>query len=521
MKTKLAIIVGAGPAGLTAAYELLAKTDIKPIIIEASNEIGGLSRTVNYKGNRIDIGGHRFFSKSDRIMDWWLNILPLEENASESLKISYQNKSREVTFSESKNDKDPNNVMLIRKRVSRILHLRKFFNYPISLDLQTLQNLGVLKVLKITFSYLKAMLFKIKKEKSLEDFFINKFGRELYMTFFKDYTEKVWGISCSQIKPEWGAQRIKNLSILKAVVHALKKVFQKDSSVEQKNTETSLIERFLFPKFGTGHMWEEVSRLIKEKGGEIITEHSVTGISFHNNKITGIRVQCTSSGEIKIFSGDYFFSSMPVKELISCFGDRVPFTVKTISDGLIYRDFITVGLLLKQFGPTDKDLIPDTWIYIQEKDVKLGRIQIYNNWSPFMVKDPKTAWLGLEYFCNRSDDLWKMPDSDFIKLAIDELLKINLIKNSGDVIDHTIIRVKNAYPSYSGTYGEINTVKDFLNGFENLFLVGRNGMHKYNNQDHSMLSAMHAVDNIVNDIKSKENIWAVNTEEEFLEKATK
>ena len=527
MKQKTAIIIGAGPAGLTTAYELLDKTDIKPIIFEMTDDIGGLSKTINYKGNKIDIGGHRFFSKSDRIMLWWQNILPLQSSPSKDdliLNISYQNKTRPVKL--QKNGADPeklDDVMLIRNRLSRLFYLRKFFNYPVSLNINTIINLGFIRMFKIVLSYIWIRLSPIKKEKSLEDFFINRFGKELYLTFFKDYTEKVWGVKCNQIKPEWGAQRIKGLSITKVLMHAVKQIFSNDSSLKQKKTETSLIEQFMYPKFGPGQMWEAVARIVKEKGGEIYKKHKVVGIISDGSRITGIKIKDENNNELKLVSGDYFFSTMPVKELVGLFEPSSPLTVLNIANGLVHRDLIIVGLLLKKLKvknetkiKTLNDLIPDNWIYIQEKDVQLGRLQIFNNWSPYLVKDPQNVWIGLEYFCNEGSSLWNMLDEEFIKFAVNELSKIDIVEES-DVIDATIVRTKNAYPAYYGPYDKFDVIRNFTDRFENLFLIGRNGMHRYNNQDHSMLSAMISVENIIHGIKTKDNIWNINVEQEYIE----
>lgn len=532
MTQKTAIIMGAGPAGLTAAYEFLEKTDIKPIIFEVSEDMGGIAKTVNYKGNRIDMGGHRFFSKSDVVMDWWKNILPIQGSPSKDdliLNISYQNKSRPIEITKDGPDPEKNDeVMLIRSRLSRIFFLRKFFNYPISLTLGTIQNLGLVRLVKIGISYLWIKLFPIKHEKSLEDFFINRFGNELYLTFFKDYTEKVWGVPCSQIKPEWGAQRIKGLSITKAVTHALKKLLKPPTkSISQKDTETSLIEQFLYPKLGPGQMWEEVARIVKSKGGEIHTGKKVIGLSYEGEKIVSIKTKCEKTGEEGNISGDYFFSTLAIKDLIRAFDKGVPAQVKEVSEGLQYRDFITVGLLLKELKiknetttKTVNNVVPDNWIYIQERDVKIGRLQIFNNWSPYMVKDLDTVWIGLEYFCNVGDELWNKEDKEFVEFAIDELVKIGIIEKR-NVLDSTIIRIEKTYPAYFGTYDDLHVVKDFVNKIENLYLIGRNGLHRYNNQDHSMLTAITAVENIIKGVKSKENIWAVNTEEEYHEEKNK
>ena len=526
-ENKTAIIIGAGPAGLTTAYELLEKTNIKPIIFEMTHDIGGISKTVNYKGNRIDIGGHRFFSKSDRVMEWWKNILPLQSAPSREdliLDITYQNKTRPVQLSAHGADPEKvDKVMLIRSRLSRIFFLRKFFSYPVSLSMNTVKNLGIVRMARIGISYVCTRLFPIKHEKSLEDFFINRFGRELYLTFFKDYTEKVWGVKCNQIKPEWGAQRIKGLSITKALIHALKQCFSKDSSLEQKQTETSLIEQFMYPKHGPGQMWEVVTDMVSSKGAEIHKDHKIVGITHEGNKIVEVKVKNMTTGQVQAYKGDYFFSTMPVKELIQCFETDVPKEVQEVANGLMYRDFITVGLLLKKLkvqnetsATTINNIVPDNWIYIQERDVKIGRLQIFNNWSPYMVKDPNTAWIGLEYFCNVGDELWSKSDEEFTRFAIQELAKIDIIYEE-DVLDHTVIRMPNTYPAYFGTYDQFDVVKNFTDKIENLFLIGRNGMHRYNNQDHSMLTAMTAVENIVNDVKSKDNIWSVNVEMEYHE----
>ncbi len=515
MKTKKAIIIGGGPAGLTAAYEFIQNTDIQPIVLEQSEFWGGISRTVNYKGNRIDIGGHRFFSKSDVIMDWWCKILPIlsEEKA---IKISYQNKSKELNAIEFPSDaKNHDNVMLVRSRKSRIYYQKQFFDYPISLTPETVWKLGLFNTFLIGMSYLKSVAFPIKNEKNLEDFFINRFGKKLYKTFFKDYTEKVWGIKCTEISSEWGAQRIKGLSIRKSIAHFLKKKFSKttDKNISQKDTETSLIEYFLYPKFGPGQMWEEVARKITEAKGELHQNLKVVKIQAEKDKITAVTVQNLFTKEETVFEGDYFISTMPVQELIASLEIEVPEKVKEIAEGLVYRDFITVGLLLKKMT---KEEITDNWIYIQEPYVKVGRLQVFNNWSPFMVQDPNTTWVGLEYFCYEGDALWNKSEAEMKELAIREMVEIGMI-NKEDVLDSVVIKMPKTYPAYFGTYEKFNDVIDYTMQFENLYLIGRNGMHKYNNQDHSMLTAIQAVQNIKNGIAGKENIWAINTEQEYHE----
>ncbi|MFA5194842.1 MAG: hypothetical protein WC401_03485, partial [Bacteroidales bacterium] len=368
-----------------------------------------------------------------------------------------------------------------------------------------------------------AKIFPVKNVKTLEDFFINRFGRELYNTFFRDYTEKVWGVPCNKIAADWGAQRIKELSVTRAILHALKTSFRKNTDIEQKNTDTSLIEQFMYPKHGPGQMWETVAKIIEEKGGTIIRNCEVKALHINDGKITGASYHDHNSNNNIRVNGEYFFSTMPVKELIIAMDNKVPEEVMEISKGLQYRDFITVGLLLNKLKlknktniPTLNELIPDNWIYIQERDVKIGRLQIFNNWSPYMVADIQKVWIGLEYFCNEGDELWSMDDNAFISFAIDELAKIDII-DKNEVIDATLLRMPKTYPAYFGTYSKFHIIRNYTDSFENLFLIGRNGMHKYNNQDHSMLTAIRAVDNIISGETSKEAIWNINTEEEYHE----
>jgi protoporphyrinogen oxidase len=521
MTRKTAVIIGAGPAGLTAAYELLERSDVKPVVLELSEYMGGIARTVNYKGNRIDIGGHRFFSKSDRVMEWWLDMMPMEEAAGGEAQINYQRKNRTVKSDVAANPETTDEVMLVRNRKSRIYFLRRFFNYPITLSADTIGKLGLWRVFKMGVSYVKATAFPIRNEKNLEQFFINRFGSELYKTFFKSYTEKVWGTRCDQISAEWGAQRIKGLSITKAVTHALKKIFKRTSKgVDQKDVETSLIERFLYPKYGPGQMWEEVAKKVVAKGGEIHTRWIVEVIETSSKKVTGVVARNLDTGEQRQFKGDYFFSTMPMKELVRNIEADVPADVREVAEGLIYRDFMTIGLLVDKLKLSDskdgKKLVSDNWIYIQEPDVKVGRLQIFNNWSPYMVSDPNKVWLGLEYFCNEGDELWTSSDADAIELGKTELDKIEIIDRK-DVTDAMVLRMPKTYPAYFGSYDRFETLRQWTDGFENLFLVGRNGMHKYNNQDHSMLTAMTAVDNIIAGRIDKSNIWAVNTEQDYHE----
>lgn len=522
MSEQSAIIIGAGPAGLTAAYELLEKTDIKPIIFEMTGDIGGISKTVNYKGNRIDLGGHRFYSKSERVMRWWTNIFPLQGSPSrDDIMLG-----REVPLSTEANAPDPetnDRVMLIRNRVSRIFFMRKFFDYPISVSFRTFSNLGFLRVIKIISSYIRSRLFPIRDEKTLEDFFINRFGRELYLTFFEDYTKKVWGVPCGAIPPEWGAKRIKGFSIAKAISHAIRSGISKDSTVEQKKVETTLIGQFIYPKLGPGQLWEEVARRVQEKGGEVHLRHRVTGLENEGNRIIGVRVKDTVTGEEMSRKGDYFLSTMPVTDLIGSFSKGVPREVQEVAEGLVYRDFATVGLLLKKLKiknetkiKTVNNIVPDNWIYIQERDVRAARLQIFNNWSPYMVKDSDTVWLGAEYFCGEDDGLWNKSDDEFIELAISELSKIDIIEKE-DVLDQVLVRSPKTYPAYFGSYGRFDVIRSYVDKFENLFLIGRNGMHKYDSTDYYMVTAMTAVENIARGSKTKDNIWDVKTEGEYSE----
>ncbi len=519
---KIAVIIGAGPAGLTAAHELLTRTSIKPVILEKSTYMGGISRTVNYKGNRIDIGGHRFFSKSDRVMEWWSRILPIQASENVPATIRYHRMERKIDVpSKTSPSANPDNVMLVRARKSRIYYLRRFFDYPITLSQDTVLKLGLWRTFKIGLSYIKSALFPLGKEENLEQFFINRFGRELYATFFKSYTEKVWGVPCSEISAEWGAQRIKGLSVWSTLKHAFLKLFKKpETDISQKKTETSLIEQFLYPKFGPGQVWEEVARQIVEMGGQIITGCKVEKLLTDGWRVTALETT-NAAGERNTFAGDYFFSTAPIKEIIRSFDVAPPQNVVEVSDGLVYRDFMTVGLLVGSLKisdqtPQGKRLVRDNWIYIQEPDVLLGRLQIFNNWSPFMVADQSKVWLGLEYFCNESDDIWKLSDDRLVALATEELSKIGIIEAS-EVLDATVLRMEKTYPAYFGTYDRFAEIRQHVDRYQNLFLVGRNGMHRYNNQDHSMLTAMMAVDNIIAGNTDKAALWEVNTEMDYHE----
>ena len=520
MKHGAAIIIGAGPAGMTAAIELQRRSGVKPILVEASHEIGGISRTIRYKGNRMDIGGHRFFSKSDRVMQWWLDLMPVEAGSGMDGELRYQRQQRELSAAtEAPDPQTEDMVMLVRQRKSRIYFLRRFFDYPISLTAATFKNMGLVRTIRCGVSYLRSALLPQREEKSLEDFIINRFGKQLYLTFFKSYTEKVWGVPCHQISAEWGAQRIKGLSLKGVVTHFLKKTFAPKHSggIAQKQTETSLIERFLYPKLGSGQLWEHAAELVSKGGGEIHFGIQIDRIHVEGKKIVSVEGM-NETGERVTYAGDYFFSTMPVRDLVRAISTPVPVEVAEVSEGLMYRDFITVGLLAGKLAVTEKDGSPlkDNWIYIQEPDVVVGRLQIYNNWSPWLVGSQDKVWIGLEYFCNDTDPLWKLSDEEMAKFAVAEVAKIGILK-AEDVEDSHVVHVSKTYPAYFGSYGRFDVIRNYLDGFENLFLVGRNGMHKFNNQDHSMLTAMAAVENIVNGVTTKDNIWAINTEMEYHE----
>ena len=571
---KICVIIGAGPAGLTAALELLRRTAVHPIILEASDEIGGISRTIRYNGNRMDIGGHRFFSKSDRVMQWWMGLMPPDgsEDAptglSRDVEISYQGRKRTLkvppdppqhpplrgmgplTVSTDTEEDDASGhevlsehghtetlvnvvkplqqdlVMLVRPRKSRIYYLRKFFDYPIKLTGSTIRNLGPGRMVKIGVSYVMSRIRPIQEERSLEDFLINRFGRELYLTFFKSYTEKVWGTPCNEISAEWGAQRIKGLSLTTAVKHFVRKTFTREAQtgngrdVAQKNTDTSLIERFLYPKFGPGQLWEHVAEQIIAAGGEIRMQSKIDKVITLGDRVVAIEA-VHADGHRERVEGDMFISTMPMRELTQALeagGALIPANVREVSDGLQYRDFITVGVLANRLDVKEPDggLIKDTWIYIQEPDVLLGRLQIFNNWSPYMVADQTKVWIGLEYFCYESDPLWSMPDPELKRFAAAELEKIGILRTS-EVTDSHVVRVPKTYPAYFGTYARFEELRSWVDGFANLYLVGRNGMHKYNNQDHSMLTAMAVVDGVVAGFVDKRNVWSINTEQEYHE----
>ena len=518
---RTAIIIGAGPAGLTAALELIRRTDVRPVVLEAAEVVGGISRTVNFNGYRMDIGGHRFFSKSDWVMDWWQQILPLEPGADANAVISYRRRSRPVSAPAAAEPSGRDRVMLLRPRLSRIYFLRRFFDYPLKLDVATISKLGAVRFARICASYAWSTCFPRRPETSLEDFLVNRFGGELYRTFFKSYTEKVWGVPCDEISAEFGAQRIKGLSLTRAVLHSLRKMTSSKRSQRVPAAQTSLVERFLYPKYGPGQLWEEVAEKVRAGGGEVRFRHAVEKLRIEDGRIAQVVVRDLATGEPRPERADFVISTMAVKDLVAGLEPAPPADVVAVAAGLPYRAFIAVGLLARRMKTRgnvsgERGYPPDNWIYVQEPDVRLGRLQIFNNWSPALAPDPTKAWLGLEYFCTEGDELWRLTDGELRALAIRELEQIDLLADE-DVLDATVVRVPKAYPAYFGTYADFPRVRAHLDRLANLFLIGRNGMHRYNNQDHSMLTARAAVDCIASGSADKEGIWSVNVDDEYHE----
>ena len=464
------VVIGAGPAGLTAAYEL-CKAGISSVVLEKDKVVGGLSRTVAYKGYHFDVGGHRFFTKVKAVTAMWREVLTEEQ-------------------------------FLRRSRLSRIYYNKKFFYYPLR-PWNALFGLGVWNSILILLSYLKAQMLPDKTEETFEQWISNRFGKRLYRIFFKTYTEKVWGIPCGEIRADWAAQRIKGLSLLAAVKNAL----IRQHAGRKGEVIASLINSFDYPERGPGQMWEAVAHTIQAKGCDLRLRADVERILWTSGRVTAVEIE--SGGHREIVHGSHFVSTMPIKELIRKCNPLVPDHVRQAADRLSYRDFLTVALIVDR-----SDLFPDNWIYIHDPDVKVGRIQNFKNWSPHMVPDARKTCLGLEYFCFEGDGLWTTRDGDLIELGKKELQLLGLAKAT-DIEDGTVVRMPKAYPVYDAVYGEaLRTVREFLNGLGNLQLVGRNGMHRYNNQDHSMLTAMLAVKNILG---ANYDLWKVNADEEYHE----
>ena len=512
---KKCIIIGGGPAGLTAGYELLKKSkDYEVVILEQSEVLGGISRTVKYNGHRMDIGGHRFFSKDKAVNKFWSELMPVQGAPSFDDKILGREKP---LVSGGPDPEKEDEVMLIRRRISRIYYLHKFFDYPISMKPQTFINMGLPRTVKAGFSYLKSTVSK-KEETSLENFYINRFGKVLYSMFFEGYTEKLWGRHPSEISADWGAQRVKGLSILAVLKDMVSKIVPN----KNRKVETSLIEEFQYPKYGPGQLWETVGAEFEKMGGKILYNHKVTDIDISDGRVNSVKC-----GD-EIFDADIFISSMPVKDLVAGMGSEVPADAKEIASGLPYRDFVTVGLLVDKLNLKNEtgiktlgNIVPDCWIYVQDVGVKLGRIQIFNNWSPYLVKDPQnTVWIGLEYFCDEGDDFWNMDEKTCVDFAVKELKSMGVIDANANIIDSHREKVQKAYPAYFDTYDRMDDLISYLDTFGNLYCVGRNGQHRYNNMDHSMATSFEAVSNILSGKETKENIWSVNTEAEYHEESS-
>ncbi len=517
-----ALIIGGGPAGLTAAYELLKSGQslapserFEVIVLEESDLLGGISRTVEYHGNRMDMGGHRFFSKDPKVNEWWRSMLPPQG------KPAYDDIMLNRTPTLVPGGPDPqetDRVMLNRNRVSRIYYNRKFFDYPISLKWETFKNMGLAATIQAGFSYLGSVLHK-RREDSLEDFYINRFGRKLYSMFFEKYTENLWGRSPKEIAPDWGAQRAKGLSVMTIVLDMFRKRF---SHKQGGHVETSLIEEFSYPKLGPGQLWDVTGEEIEKLGGKVLRGCRVVRFRKENGHITSLTYE--KAGQEHEMEGDIFISSMPLKDLVGGMNE-VPEREAAIAKGLPYRDYMTLGVLVPKLNLENKtkiktisNIVPDDWIYVHDRTVSMGRFQIYNNWSPYMVKDLEhTVWIGLEYFCAEGDWMWNMTEQEFSDFAVKEMVQMGLIDSTDVVMDTHMERVKKAYPAYFDTYKDIDVLRSYLDTIDNLYCVGRNGQHRYNNIDHSMVTSFETVKNILNNVRERDNIWNVNTEKEYLE----
>ena len=515
MKKKI-IIIGAGPAGLTAGYKLLEYPELYDVIIlEADSVVGGISRTVKHHGNRMDIGGHRFFSKDPEVNAMWFDIMPLQgQGAMDDLLLK-----RDVALNPDGPDPEKTDrVMLTRRRVSRIFYKKRFFDYPVKMNFSTIRNMGIFTTFAAGCSYLYSCLCKLP-ENSLENFYINRFGRKLYSIFFESYTEKLWGRHPRAISADWGAQRVKGLSISAVIRDIFRKLF-----TSGKTNETSLIEEFSYPKYGPGQLWETVAEKFTQAGGNLQLNTCVEKIIVQNGRAE--KVVCRQGDNTFELECDILLSSMPVKDLIGGMND-VPAEVSEIASGLPYRDFVTVGLqvprlLLKNETKlkTLSNIIPDCWIYVQDQAVQMGRIQIFNNWSPYLVADPvNTVWIGLEYFCSEGDHAWNMSEAQWIDFGVSELKRIGAITEDAEIQDSHVEKVRKAYPAYFDTYSRMDTLISWLDGnVHNLYCIGRNGQHRYNNMDHSMVTAFEAVKHIHSGgTGSKAAIWNVNTEKEYHE----
>ena len=514
MKKRI-VIIGGGPAGLSTAYELLkADCNIEPVIVEMEDCVGGLAKTVfDEEGNGTDIGPHRFHSKNNEVMEQWNEILPFQgKPAKDDILLS-----RKIDFDQT--DADPeksDKVFLKRKRFSRIYYKKHFLDYPIKLKAATVFAMGIPTTIVAGFSYLKSCLRKLP-ETNLETFMINRFGRVLYQLFFEGYTQKVWGLHPSKISKDWGAQRIKGISLVKVLVNA---VLTPLNLMRKK--EISLIDEYHYPKFGSQQLWETMADEITRKGCEIILNSEVVNIVKTDDKITSIKVKNTKTGETREIFGDMFVSSMPVKDLITGMND-VPDDIYEIAKNLSYRDYILVNYLVNKINlknntdcPTVNNIAPDSWIYLQDDGVKAGRLDIMNNFSPYIIKNWKNdVVINLEYFCNENDDFWNMSDKDITEFGLRELKNLN-VTDCSDIKTSKVIRIKKAYPSYFGSYEKFSEIKEYINKLDNLYCIGRNGQHKYNNMDHSVLSGIIASRVILQNL-DKNLLWDVNTDSEYQE----
>jgi len=519
MSGKQVIIIGAGPAGLTAGYKLLqADKSFQVVILEESGCVGGISRTVEHNGNRMDLGGHRFFSKDPEVNAMWRELLPLQGAP------ACDDKLLERAVSTAPGGPDPeqtDRVMLSRTRVSRIYYGRHFFDYPVRINLNTIRNMGAAMTFAAGLSFLRAALNPLPED-SLENFYINRFGRKLYTMFFEGYTEKLWGRHPRDISASWGAQRVKDLSIAAVLGDVLSKYLP--SKRNRKHVETSLIGEFLYPKLGSGQMWETVAAEFEKMGGKLLLHHRVVQAKVQNGKVTEVVCGLPDGGTAS-FGADHVISSMPIRDLVRGM-NGVPQDIADIAAGLPYRDFVTVGILVDGINlrnrtklKTWNGIIPDCWIYVQDTGVKMGRIQVFNNWSPYMPADPAhSLWLGLEYFCDEGDEFWTMSDEKWRDFAVAELVRMDILSKGAPVRDFHVEKVPKAYPAYFGTYGRMDELTAYLNSIGNLYCVGRNGQHRYNNMDHSMVTAFETVKNILSgNSADKTAIWNVNTEKEYHE----
>jgi protoporphyrinogen oxidase len=512
-----AVIIGAGPAGLTAAFELLDRTDVVPTVIEAGSQVGGISRSERHGPHFIDLGGHRFFSKHSRVMDWWMARLPVEGHAGGTL--AYQGRTSPLAPAPGPDPNDVEPIFLVRERRSRILHRGRLFDYPLRLDPATLRRLGLRQTSRIGASYLAARR-KPRPEATLEDFLINRFGKVLYETFFRDYTEKVWGQPCDQISADWGAQRIKSLDLAGAVRDWFRRVLPSPPpDLVQVQTPTSLVERFLYPKRGPGQLWEAVAAEVVRRGGTILLNTSAAALLRQGPGLRGVEVTETS-GPSRELPADFVFSSMALRDLVPALrgGTTAPAAVSAVAQGLVYRDFLTVALLSRAV-PRDPDHdgpLLDNWLYVQEPGYQAGRVQLMHNWSPWMRGAADAGWLGIEYFGNAADGFLDQRDADLVALATREVERMGLLL-PGDIIDAHPVRVPRAYPAYFGSYAQLPVLRAWLQDIPNLIPIGRNGLHRYNNQDHSMLTAMVAVDAIAAGQADLSAVWDVNTDDAYIE----